>query len=252
MGYLNDIIQRKTQEIENLPQYPIVPDCTADFSFLTKNDPIVIAEIKAASPSVGKITNNFNPTAQAAAYTDGGASAISILTDTVGFGGSFEILQDIRRKTKLPLLCKDFIIDERQIDHARMNGADMILLIIKSLSKNRLIELKNHTESIGMKPFIEIQNEDELEIANDIGADFVLLNSRDLQTFKIDMNGAINLAKKVPKNMTLIIGSGINTPQDTANFPSTVNGIIVGTALMQSDNPKHAVKQFHLALLQLS
>lgn len=245
-NYLDEIIERKKAEVEKLPLYPIVPDCAQDFSFLSKR-PILIAEIKAKSPSQGRITNNFNPLAQTNAYVEGRADAISVLTDKDGFGGSFKILREVRSQTNKPLLCKDFIIDERQVDHARMHGADMALLIVKALPVERIEELKSHIESIGMKALVEIQNEEELKIARKIKADFILVNSRDLEVFETDMSGATELSKQVSEFATTIFGSAIESPTQAQSITHAgIHGCLIGTALMQSENPARFLQQCRL------
>lgn len=246
INYLTDIIERKKAEVEKLPLYPIVPDCTQDFSFLSRR-PILVAEIKAKSPSQGRIADDFNPLSQANAYINGGADAISVLTDKDGFGGSFEILCAIRKETDKPLLCKDFIIDERQIDHARMHGADMALLIIKALPNNRLIELKDYIESKGMKALIEIQDEGELAIAQDMSADFILVNSRNLETFETDITPAQKLTQQASIFSTALFGSAIETAEQAQEIiKKGAHGCLIGTALMKSENPTRFLEQCRL------
>lgn len=242
MNFLSNILEKKSTEVVNLPDHRNVPYCQCDFNRLGQRG-IFIAEIKAASPSFGQISDIFDPTAQAQKYIEGGAEAISILTDKEWFGGSFKNLRDVRAMTDTPLLCKDFIIDEKQVRHARMHGADIVLLIVKALTPDKIRELKDCVENLGMKALVEIQNEDELTTAQSIGADFILLNTRDLVTFVEDREGANLLAPKVPNDMTLIYASGIKTPKSIAQLPKNIDGCLIGTALMKSPNPAQFIRQ---------
>ncbi len=237
MSILDEIVAYKREEIKALADVQNPPHCTGDFAQLFQNAPCLIAELKAASPSEGVIAENFEPEAQAAKYVAGGANAISVLTDKKYFGGSFEVLRNTRALTDLPLLCKEFIIDEKQIRVARDCGADLVLLIVKILRDEELLRLKNAVEDLGMAALIEIQNEEELERALKTSPDLLLINNRNLTSFDVDMGTTKNLLAGIPDHVKAIAASGIKAPSDLENFSPRVDGFLIGTTLMRSEDP---------------
>jgi indole-3-glycerol phosphate synthase/phosphoribosylanthranilate isomerase len=232
---LEQIVRHKRGEIALLPDMADVPPCTQNFEriFITPR-PGLIAEIKAASPSEGDIVTEFDPVAIARSYIAGGATALSILTDARFFKGSFDILRTIRQMTDLPLLCKDFILSDRQIRHARQHGADMCLLIVKILTPAQLQALKQTIEHLGMVAIIEIQNETELEIALSVRPAILLINNRNLESFKVNLDTSGILIKNIPEQIRVIAASGIKTPSDLESFSPRVDGFLIGTALMRA------------------
>jgi indole-3-glycerol phosphate synthase len=235
MTILDEIVATKRQEILHLPAVENIPLCRQDFSYLQKAKPILIAEIKAASPSEGNIvTGSFDPLAIARDYEAGGADAFSILTDESYFKGSFKILQQVRAITAKPLLCKEFILDDRQIRYARFCGADLCLLIVKILDPDQLKHLKQTVESFGMKAVVEVQNEAELKAAQAVGADILLINNRNLTNFTVDQNTTLSLLHYIPDGVVAIAASGIQQPEEIKTYPSRINGFLIGTALMRS------------------
>lgn len=231
---LDTIVQHKGQEILKIPDVVDVPRCAQDFNRVFTPCPGIIAEIKAASPSEGDIVEEFDPLAIARSYIDGGASAMSILTDQHFFKGSFDILKAVRQITDKPLLCKDFIISEKQIRYARLNGADMCLLIVKILDSVRLKSLKQAIEKLGMMAVIEIQNEAELNTALSIDPHILLINNRNLESFSVDLNTSDSFASRIPDGVKVIAASGIQRPEDLARFSPRMDGFLIGTALMRS------------------
>jgi len=237
MSILDEIVAHKRLEIGALDDVTAPLPCTRDFATLFHNTPCLIAELKAASPSEGVIAENFEPEKQAVKYVEGGANAISVLTDEKYFGGSFTVLRNARVLTDLPLLCKEFIIDEKQIRVARDCGADLVLLIVKILSDEELSRLKSAIENLGMAALIEIQNEEELQRALKTSPSLLLINNRNLTSFDVDMNTTENLLDGIPANVKAIAASGIKAPSDLETFSPRVDGFLIGTTLMRSDNP---------------
>jgi len=238
MTILDKIVAHKRTEIENMEDIQNPKICKMDFDKLFEPSPCIIAELKAASPSEGIIAENFNPSLQAQYYINGRANAISILTDYEFFKGSFDVLEQIRDQTKQPLLCKEFIIEEKQIRYARACGADLVLLIVKILDDDRLLALKQEIEKWGMKALIEIQNDDELERALKTEPELLLINNRNLSSFDVDMSTTEKLLDGIPDDVRVIAASGIQSPDDLKNFSARVDGFLIGTSLMRSDNPE--------------
>ncbi|GAA0451708.1 indole-3-glycerol phosphate synthase TrpC [Alkalibacillus silvisoli] len=198
----------------------------------------VIAEIKRASPSKGDINIGIKPKEQAHIYEQGGASAISVLTDTPFFKGTMNDLTEVRQTVELPLLCKDFIIDEVQIDRAKIAGANVILLIAAALSKERLAMLFNYATQLGLEVLFEVHNQTELEVALELDVKIIGINNRDLKTFNVDLTTTERLISQIEDpNRVVISESGITSCED-AEFVSQAgaNGILVGETLMQSSN----------------
>ena len=162
----------------------------------------LIAEIKKASPSKGVICDIFDPVGIAQIYQKHKAAAISVLTEDKYFMGSPELIKQITEKVELPVLTKDFIIDEGQIYEAQSNGASAVLLIKAILDGPKLESLIDVTRSLGLDSLVEVHNEDELNQACDAGADIIGVNNRDLHTFEVDMNTCTGLIPKIPKNKT--------------------------------------------------
>ncbi|TNE31183.1 MAG: indole-3-glycerol-phosphate synthase [Alphaproteobacteria bacterium] len=237
MSILDEIVAHKREEIKTLADVANPPHCTRDFAELFQNTPCLIAELKAASPSEGVIAENFDPEDQTAKYVAGDVNAISVLTDEKYFGGSFAVLRNTRVLTDVPLLCKEFIIDEKQIRVARDCGADMVLLIVKILTDEELLRLKTAIDNLGMAALIEIQNEEELERALKVSPDLLLINNRNLTSFDVDMNTTANLLEGIPATIKAIAASGIKSPSDLENFSPRVDGFLIGTTLMRSDDP---------------
>ncbi len=210
----------------------------------------VIAEIKRASPSKGEIKLDVDPIQQALTYERAGATAISVLTDETFFKGSIEDLQNVSQHVDIPRLCKDFIIDEIQIDRAYESGATIILLIVAALSKERLQRLYNYAKQKGLDVLTEVHDEEELEIALEINAEIIGINNRNLKTFVVDLEVTERLASKLDHNKHIIISeSGIKTVADVERVKKAgARGILVGETLMQADDVTETLKQFRLPL----
>lgn len=203
----------------------------------------LIAEIKKASPSKGVLKADLDPRALALTYEDNGASAISVLTDEHFFQGGLDNLTRIKEKVQLPLLEKDFILNEYQIYEARVFGADAILLIAAILEKSQLADYKALAGELGMDALMEVHNEKEIEKVSDF-AEIVGINNRDLATFKTDIETTFKLIKYIPKGKILVSESGIESRKEVLELQSAgVNAILVGEALIKSDNPADKIRE---------
>lgn len=194
----------------------------------------VIGEIKKASPSAGLIAESFDPVAIAKKYGSAGAAAISVLTDERFFQGALQYLVDVRTAISLPVLRKDFVIDEIQIVEAAATGADAILLIVAALEQKRLVDLANAAANYHLDALVEVHTLEELEHALDAGAKIIGINNRDLATFDVDLCVTEKLSEKVPNDVVLVSESGIKTAADVARIKACgVDAILIGEALMR-------------------
>lgn len=210
----------------------------------SKNGPAVIAELKKASPSKGLIRPDFRPADLAHELEAAGAAALSVLTDEEFFQGSLANLQAASVAVKVPCLRKDFIIDEFQILEAHANAADAILLIAAALSQTALVMFSRTARAHGLDVLCEVHDRDELHRALDAGCDLVGVNSRDLRTFKVDLETAIRLAGGIPANVIRVAESGIHTSADVARLRAAgYHAFLVGESLMRAPHPGEALQK---------
>ena len=205
----------------------------------------IIAEVKKASPSKGLLSANYKPEELALLYEEGGASAISVLTDKKFFMGSPSDIAKVRDEVSLPVLRKDFIIDEIQVFESKLIGADAILLIIKALKEPEYKKLLALADELSLDVLTEISDEGELEIAYKYNAEIIGINSRDLRTFKTDLFKTANLAERIPVGKLIVAESGINGRNDIEMLMKRgVNSFLVGEALVVSSNAAETLKNF--------
>ena len=205
----------------------------------------IIAEVKKASPSAGLI-KEVSPSEQAKLYQEGGAVAISVLTEDKFFNGSLEDLEEVRNTVSLPLLRKDFIFDPVQVLEAKAFGADAILLIVRILEYERLRDLLAYAESLGLDVLVEVFSIEEAERALRAGAKIIGINNRDLNTLKVDLNLSKELAPKIKQMGAkfLIVESGIENREQILEFESLgVDAFLVGTALMREKDPVRKLRE---------
>ncbi len=209
--------------------------------------PRIIAELKRRSPSKGEIRPDFEPVDCARAYGEGGAAALSVLTDERYFGGHLDYLEKVRRAVDLPLLRKDFVVDAYQVREARVRGADAVLLIVAAFpggcGADTLAGLRDDAVALGLDVLVEVHDEAELEVALGIGADLVGVNNRDLRTFEVDLATTERLAARAPEGVVLVAESGIFTPQHLARLETAgAHAFLVGESLMREPDLADALR----------
>lgn len=199
----------------------------------------IIAEIKRASPSKGEICPDLNPAAYARQYEDGGAAALSVLTDQAFFKGSINDLKRAREAVTIPVLRKDFLISSYQIYESSVIGADAVLLIARILSREQMQGYLSLCDEIMMDALVEINSEKDLEAATLAGARLIGINNRDLSTFKTDINTTINMALLLEEDQVAVAASGIKTRKDIEQIQNAgIWNFLIGESLVRSSNPK--------------
>lgn len=258
MNILDEIVEEKKREVAKLPARIIAAGDLRDAllehgerrDFITalknplRNSVALIAEVKKASPSAGIICKDFDPIRIAKEYEAAGASCLSVLTDEKYFKGSLDYLRQIRAAVKLPLLRKDFIIDERQILEAIEWGADAILLIVSILSDEQLQKFHSLAVDAGLAVLVEVHDEAELNRALKINPALLGVNNRDLKTFKVDLGTTEKLAAKVGHEKILVAESGIHTRADVERLKKCgARAILVGESLLRDDNIQSKIRE---------
>jgi len=251
---VRQIIAHKREELDRLSAEMSLRDAQAgaldapparDFAGALRGDDVrVIAEIKRASPSEGAIREEgFDPAAIARGYEEAGAAALSVLTDERFFGGHLDHLRAAREAVEIPVLRKDFVIDERQVYEARAAGADAVLLIVAALEPDHLAALLALAHELGMAVLVEAHEEAEVEVALAAGARIIGVNNRDLRTFEIDLATTERLAPMVPGDHVFVAESGVHTREDVMRLAGAgADAVLVGTALMRADDPGEALR----------
>jgi indole-3-glycerol phosphate synthase len=243
-GVREDLVARRLpmgQLQEALETAPAVRDCLP--SLLT-SEISVIAEVKRSSPSKGALASISDPAGLAATYEEAGAQIVSVLTEQRRFGGSLADLDAVRKAIDLPILRKDFMIDEYQFYEARAHGADVVLLIVAALSKNQLEDYFLLSTELGMRSLIEVHTHDELERALEISPEIIGVNSRNLKTLEVDARAFADLIPQIPSTIARVAESGISSRAEVVFAQECgATAILVGEALVRSESPSVAINQ---------
>ncbi len=203
----------------------------------------IIAEIKRGSPSAGTLRAETDPARAAADYQAGGAAAVSVLTDQRFFQGSAEDLERARAACDLPVLRKDFVIDEVQLVEARAMGADAVLLIAAALEPDRLRKLYGAARDLGLTPLVEVHHARELPAVLEIDPPLIGVNNRDLRTLEVDLETCLEMRPLIPRQVLVVAESGISTPADVARLKAGgLDAFLVGSALMRASDPVAALR----------
>jgi indole-3-glycerol phosphate synthase len=210
---------------------------------ISSRQPAIIAEIKKASPSKGVLQASFDPAGTARIYADGGAAAISVLTDRDYFQGGLHDLESARTAVSVPILRKDFTVDELHVIQAAAHHADAILLIAAILDAATMRRLRELAGQFQMAALVEVHNDDELDSALASGADIIGVNNRNLHTFEVDLNISLRLAERIPSGIVKVAESGIHSRADVVTLQAAgFNAFLVGEHLMKSGDPLAALK----------
>ena len=249
MTILNQIVENtKTKLVQKKTDLPIenilnqlkktqLPKANFKNNIIGK-DQAIIAEIKKASPSAGIIDTNFDPVKKAKEYESFGASALSILTEEDYFQGSVEYLKDVKKITNLPILRKDFTVDEYQIYEAKLIGADCILLIASVLDDVQIKDFVNLAEELELDYLIEVHDLDELKRVQAYKNAIIGVNNRNLKTFEVDIENSINLSELITENFVKISESGISSAKEISILRENgFKGFLIGETFMKEKNP---------------
>lgn len=250
MDFLENIIQEKEREVKDMPLEKIGPlrhSYSVYQQIKAHPEKIhVIGEVKRASPSKGAINLAVDVIEQAKAYEKAGVTAISVLTDELFFKGSIDDLREISAQVSIPVLCKDFIIDEKQLIRARNAGATLVLLIVAALSKQQIETLYKQAVALGLEVLVEVHDEQELVIAEALSARLIGVNNRNLKTFDVSIEVSKKLGTKQTTNAVYISESGFLTSEQVNSVKGNYQAILIGEGLMRENDPKAKVKELQV------
>ncbi len=248
MDFLRDILEHKRHEVAHRKGAVPVGSLRDSIFFYRRTFSLaralagkpmaVIAEMKKASPSKSVLRTTFDPEAIARSYVEHGASAISVLTDSRYFQGDLSIISDIRPSVPLPILRKDFIVDEYQLYEAKSAGADSVLLIAAALESAGLRDLHERAHELGLETLVEIHHERELGVLGSLVPDVLGINNRDLASFAVDLATTERVARSVPAGTVIVSESGISSADDLRRLQkSGIHAALIGEALMRAEDP---------------
>ena len=244
-GVLADQKSRQLSDAELAERIASIGVVRDPLQSLTSQDFSVIAEVKRSSPSKGMLADISDPARLAALYEDGGASVISVLTEQKRFGGSLQDFVDVRSRVSIPMLRKDFIVNEYLVRESRAFGADLLLLIVAALDDAQLQDFYTLACELGMRVLVEVHDAEELERAMQIGPEIIGVNARNLKTLEIDLSNFRSLLPRIPTEIYRIAESGIATIDDVKlAMQSGANAILVGETLVKSGDPAASIAEF--------
>ncbi len=252
--FIEDIVKKKRQEIKEKKSTQSLrdleelisnrPDPRNFMAAFNSSSISIIAEIKHASPSCGIINDKIDHCLMASIYEKGGASGISVLTESEYFKGKLSFIREVKEKASLPVLQKDFIIDPFQIYEGRAFGADAILLIACLLDREELKDFIDLSISLKLTPLVEIHTENEFDKISNLNLPLIGINNRNLKTFEVDIKTTLRLIKWIPSKIKVISESGIKTKKDVQLLKQAgVSGILVGETLMRSTDPLATMRE---------
>ena len=252
MGVLTDILARKRAELAELRSRALPlppPRRKVELARAANGGRLsLITEIKRRSPSAGALSTALSVAERAAAYERAGSSMLSVLCDAHFFDGDYQHLLQARGACSLPLLCKEFVLDELQLDAARAFGADAVLLIVRCLTPERTRALVQGARERELVPFVEVATEAELGVALDAGADLIGVNARDLDTLVMDAARAARVLSAIPANVVRVHLSGLSKPEDVTRIRAAgTDAALVGEALMRADDPEPLLRSLAAA-----
>ena len=256
INMLDEIVEKTKERVEMAKSILPLEDIKKQVSLLEISDEFpfkkalggddisIIAEVKKASPSKGLIAEDFDYLAIAKEYEAAGASAISVLTEPYFFQGSDEYLEDIAKEVSIPVLRKDFVVDEYMIWEAKMLGASAVLLIVSILDVVQLKKYLDLAHDLGLSAIVETHDGDEVMRAMTVGAEIIGVNNRNLQDFTVDIENSINLRRCVSGDVIFISESGIKTHEDITRLKENdVDAVLIGETLMKSNDKKAMISE---------
>jgi len=252
-SFLNRILAKKKEEVAaSKRQHPVdalrssvrdLPPIRSLIKSLSKPGLSLIAEIKKTSPSAGELTSHFDHCVMGRDYEIGGAAALSVLTDASFFGGNIRFLRDVREVTQLPILRKDFVVDEYQIFETRVAGADALLLIARILDTEALRKLHETANAVGLDILVEVHDEADIAKARSVGAPLIGINNRDLSDFSVSLDRSRLLRPLLPPSVLAVSESGIQRTEDVKLMKNAgFDAILVGEGLVKAEDRVQAVE----------
>jgi len=254
MTILDKIVEVKKETLKDYPETVAPASARKPVPFKARveaEDALgIISEIKRASPSKGDINTDLTPVDQAGLYVEGGTNAISVLTESDFFKGSMADLADVRKAVDVPILNKDFIIDERQIVDAYNHGADIILLIVTILDDETLAHFHDVARNLGMEVIVEVHDEEEMKRALKLNPEIIGINNRDLKTFLVDLDNTVRLIDKYyDEDILFIAESGMETRRDAQKMADgKARCLLVGETLMRADHPVEVIRELRVKI----
>ncbi len=241
MSFLTDIVASTRARLADWPRFDAPPiehraslaQALRSVSAMRSARPGVIAEIKRKSPSSGDLAPKLDAVSQATRYAEGGAVAISVLTEPTWFGGSLDDLRAVCAAVDRPVLMKDFVLDERQVDTAALLGASAVLLIVRLLDDERLQVLQRHARTCGLEALVECHDSDEIDRAVRSGASILGINNRDLDTLDVSRDRADKLLPRVPDRCIAVAESGYDDPAQVLALAGRCDGVLIGSSLVR-------------------
>jgi len=243
-GVLEDLQKRVVPSVQLREQLDSAPKLRGAYAALNEDGMRLIAEVKRSSPSKGELSAILDPVALASSYQTGGADLISVLTEERRFKGKIADLIAVRTAVDIPVLRKDFIVTEFQVLESRILGSDLMLLIVAALAKSQLIDFYQLATELGMDVLVEVHDLVEAEVALDIGAKIIGVNSRNLKTLEVNDKNFELILPQLPTTVLKVAESGISTRSQVANVGALgANAVLVGETLVKAGNPVHTINE---------